>query len=479
MSSATVIVFQEDCILAAMGTEGALPSLTRVKRIDLSGTGDAFDRWEQALQNLDSLWKEEPVSLVLPADMSSTRVLSIPYGKGKQLSRMAVQELNGSFRNEIADYSVVYRDKAAGVDLCAGGADRGVLERFLKLCEDAGFQIKGITVPMEGSLHILERTGGFQDETAIYLFFEEGSMTSILCQNGRCLYSGRSRLFSERGTLDFGTEIVRSISGILQFAAGNRRDLQITQVYYAGCPEEDFEVSVQGIKELSLQVEPLEIKGRIPLPDGKELSEWLPCIGAMMWKSRREKRMDLYEAVLADMKEDTVSEGVWKQILVPGILLGVGLFITAVLGVFNWNQNREIRGLEDWMESPKVQAQYQEALDLQNRLQEIEGGIGAVDQMKKNLSVYPEFTSEALGRIQSAGGSGMEIQVLGYDAGNGLLTFNASSRQVIDVPSYILRMQETGMFHEVDYTGYTYENEWYTLSLSCTMEGKVVRGGSQ
>lgn len=477
--STTVIVFQEDCILAAMGKEGAFPVLSQVKRIGLPGSGDAFAGWEQALMELPPVWKAEPVCLVLPAGMSSTRVLPIPYGKGKQLSRMAVKEVEGSFRNEISDYSVIYQDKTAGVDLCAGGADRGVLERFLDLCEDTGFTVRGITVPMEGCLHVLEQTEGYKTQTAIYLFFEEGSMTSILCQNGRYLYSSRSRLFSERGTLDFGTEIVRNISGILQFSAGNRRELQITQVYYAGCPAEDFEVSIRGIEELNLKVQPLRENRRISLPAGENPSDWLPCIGAMMWKNRREKRLDLYRAVLADSGSDVVSGKLWKHMIVPGAFLGAGLLAAAVLGIFGWNQRREIRGIQNWIDSREVQEQYQEALELQNRLLEIEGGIAAVEQMEKNLSVYPELSSEVLHRIQNAGGGGMELKVSGYDVETGLLTFDASSREVIDVPSYILRMQETGLFHEVNYTGYTYENEWYTLSLSCTMEGKTLGGGTE
>lgn len=474
--STTVIVFQEDCILAAMGKEGAVPVLTRAERVRLTGAGDAFAGWEQALLALGERWKEEPVRLVLPAGMSATRVLPIPYGKGKQLQKMAERETEGSFRNETADYSIVYRDQKNGVDLCAGGADKGILKQFADMCQRAGFTVDGITVPMEGYLHVLNRTDGYRTQTAIYLFFEEGSMTSILCENGRYLYSSRSRLFGEKGTLDFGTEIVRNISGILQFSAGNRRERNITQVYYAGCPAEDFEVSKEGMKELNLQVRPLEGDFRLPLPEGSEPSDWLPCIGALMWKNRKEKRIDLGRALEAEEQEQTVSGNLWKHMLAPGILLSVCLIIFGVLALVNWSQDRKIRGIQDWMESALVKDRYQEAEALRERLSRIEGSIAAAEQTSDNLSVYPDLSSEVLGRIQQAGGGGMELEISGYNAETGLLTFDADSREVIDVPSYILRMQQTGVFHKVDYTGYTYENGWYTLSLSCTMEGKRAGG---
>ena len=41
------------------------------------------------------------------------------------------------------------------------------------------------------------------------------------------------------------------------------------------------------------------------------------------------------------------------------------------------------------------------------------------------------------------------------------------------MPDYILKLKDSGLFHTVNYTGYDYDNEWYTLSLSCVMGGKV------
>ena len=66
-----------------------------------------------------------------------------------------------------------------------------------------------------------------------------------------------------------------------------------------------------------------------------------------------------------------------------------------------------------------------------------------------------------------------------FDAQTGILTFDANSPAVIDVSGYILRLQETGLFHTVDYTGYKFEDGWYTLSLSCTLEGREYGGGAQ
>ena len=64
-----------------------------------------------------------------------------------------------------------------------------------------------------------------------------------------------------------------------------------------------------------------------------------------------------------------------------------------------------------------------------------------------------------------------ETSILG-DAATGALQFDAQSGSVIDIPSYVLKLQKTGLFRKVDYTGYTYEDGVYVLSLNCILLGE-------
>lgn len=468
----TVIVFSEDSILAASGKNGKFPVISSVKRLGLKMQGDSFERWGKALQELPAEWRTGQAHLVLPAGMCSARVLKLPYAKGKQLAEMAAKEMADSFRNEAADYSVVSVDKKNGVEICVGGADSGQLDSFCEICEKAGISIGRISIPMEGYLRILQQLDSYYNRTAIYLFFEEGSMMSILCQNGHYLYSGRSRLFSEPGTLDFGTEIVRSISGILQFYASEKREIPITDVYYVGCPAEDFEVSVEGIRNLNLKAAPMAVNQKISVPSGKA-EDWISCIGAMVKNGKGEKWIDLYQANKKLTEKEEKQQRIGKHFLLPAGVFILCVIPTAVFFALNHKTLQDINKKQEWIDSAEVQSQYQQATLLKQELADIESDIAAVELTGQNLSVYPELSSEILGRIENAGGAGIECQVSGYDASTGVLTFRAVSHNVIDVPDYILKLKESGLFYAVDYTGYDYDNEWYTLSLSCIMEGRT------
>lgn len=474
--SRTVIVFLEDCLLAVAGKEGKYPSLERVERVKLLAQGDSFERWQEALTGLSAEWKTEKVQLVLPANMCSARVLKLPYGKGRQLADMALKEVEDSFRNEVADYCVIRADKKDGVEICAGGADTGEIDRFEEICREAGFSIEGMTVPMEGYIHTLQGLDSYWKDTAIYLFFDEGSMISVLCERGHYLYSGRSRIFSEPGTLDFGTEIVRSISGILQFCASEKRDIPITDVYYAGCPEEDFEVSVEGLEAMRLRARPMELDQRISLPGREKAGDWISCIGAMICGGKREKQINLYKENKKNA-EGQKATGLWKHFIMPVATFVLCIIPAIIVAFMNLKVSSDIVQKQGWIGSTEVQGQYRRALTLERKLAEINGSIEAVRRTGQNLSTYPEVTADVLHRIENAGGAGIECRITGYDASTGVLTFEALSREVIDGPAYILKLQDSGLFHSVDYMGYAFDNDWYTLALSGTLEGKSVQEG--
>lgn len=477
--SQTVIVFQEDCILTAAGREGKYPAITEVERFDLQGQGDSFDRWRQALERLAAKQKPDQVRLVLPAGLSVTRVLQLPDSRGKQLSEMAEREVRENFRNEITDYCVVRREKKIGVDICAGGAEQGNLNGFLRICRETGLRVNGITVPLEGYLKLMQYLEHFQERTAIYLFFEAGSMTSILCQKGQYLYSSRTRLFSEPGTLDFGTEIVRSISGIIQFYAGRSQEDPITEVCYGGCPDEDFEVSVEGIQNLNLNVWPMVIDRKISVPGKAQVTDWISCVGALIRSSRKEKQIDLSSASQKSEEKGEQTKLIGRHLVMPGVIFLVCVLLSGGLGAANQIIKGKNLSKQEWIENIRRKGTYQKAQQLREELGMVENGIASVHLLEQNLSSYPEFSGGVLSSIKGVGGSQIGLLVTDYDVETGTLTFDANSTAVIDVSGYILRLQETGRFHTVDYTGYIFEDGWYTLSLSCTMEGKVYGGGAQ
>ena len=47
--SDTVIILQDECILAAEGKEGRIPKVSQVFRIPVDSYGDSVEQWKKAL----------------------------------------------------------------------------------------------------------------------------------------------------------------------------------------------------------------------------------------------------------------------------------------------------------------------------------------------------------------------------------------------------------------------------------------------
>lgn len=468
--SQTVLVIKDEAILAASGKEGKSPQFKKLEKIELKGFGESFSRWKEGIQKLSERMELGQVRLVLPASMCAAKVIELPWVKNRELGAMALREMQESFRSEIMDYAVIESDKKTGIVLAGASVEENVLKQFLAMFEELEVEVKSVTAPMEGLLRMLPHLEGYGDRTAVYLFFEEGAVTSVLCENGKYKYSSRSRLFSEPGTLDYGTEIVRNVSGILQFHAASKSEHPITEVYYAGCPEDVFEVSREQLALMNLAVHRIgEMKG-IHMPYRTECSEWYSCIGAMLNSVKGIHDINLLSSYKKNSEKEVKDTALWHHAVLPVAALALCGVIYGGIQIMNAGAQKRIDESAAWMESEDVRAVYDEAKELEEHREALNQAASLVKYTEQSKGTYPKLDNRVLTRIQAAGGSGITSHISAYDSENGEMTFVAKSMAAIDIPSYIQRLTQTNLFHTVEYTGYVFENDAYTLSLRCTME---------
>lgn len=474
--SDTVIILQDECILAAEGKAGKTPVIQSVERIPIDSFADQFEEWKNAVIQYKTRRNPSQIRLVLPASYSSARVTQIPFAKGKQLTRMAENVLAENGGEEISDYGIISADKKSGVCLCCAGAENEFLQKLQGMIRETNLPVRSITVPVECYLKALAPVEKAQKESVVVLIFEENSVTSILFRGAQYLYSTRSRIFSERGTLDFGTEIVRNISGILQFYSTTKLETPLTKVYYAGCADDDFEVSESGLRGMNLEVQPLDLDFQFDARGNAE--DWISCIGALT--DNKTKNLNLRNAWRAELDKDTPNkQSIAKHLIYPAITLGICAAVIA--GVTGWNLVTKMQTdkIESWILDPQTQQDYQEASAIEAQSEQLRTANNQVDQMTSNLETYPDLDAEKINKIVDVGGAALRVEIQTMDAESGTLTFNAASADVIDIPGYIAKLTNTGLFSSVNYSGYSYNNGEYTLMLSCILKAEEAGGDAQ
>ena len=152
---------------------------------------------------------------------------------------------------------------------------------------------------------------------------------------------------------------------------------------------------------------------------------------------RANKELDLLRSYRRLMRGEKGRSGLLHHFLTPAaVCLLVCVLIWGVLLLRNSSLSSRTDDINDWLLDPAVTQQYSEAADRQQ---------------------YNDSLVQALGQVQAL---------------TGALRFDAQSTSVIDIPGYVLKLQSLGLFRKVDYTGYTYEDGMYVLSLNCILQGK-------
>jgi len=153
------------------------------------------------------------------------------------------------------------------------------------------------------------------------------------------------------------------------------------------------------------------------------------------------------------------------------------IFLLTVFCLGAWGvllrQNLELMDRTDRLrsdlEAPGAAAKARESREWDGKGRELLADLEAARALSGRLTGYPRIDSALLDRIARAGEDAASVTVTGYDSAAGVLEFSAASREVIDIPGYVMALEQTGLFQTVSYTGYNLEEGGYILRLNCAL----------
>ena len=246
---------------------------------------------EHALaEHLQGFWEEcglprKNVSLVIDSTQFVTKSVRLPSLPPKKTMALLPRELAGAEGRQepLYDYMVLERDSVSKTDtLLCSMAERALIGSFVDFFQGLGMGICGLNVALACELKLIGFLPVFRQRTAIVLLFDGDNLLATLVEDGRYKYSSRARLFGEHGTEALGVEVTRTVSGTLQFQASDKSGFAITDVYFAGCSDEDYEICAEGVRSLGLAAGWLPDDPLVELPVGGRLCEYVCNIGNLI-----------------------------------------------------------------------------------------------------------------------------------------------------------------------------------------------------
>lgn len=150
------------------------------------------------------------------------------------------------------------------------------------------------------------------------------------------------------------------------------------------------------------------------------------------------------------------------------VTAAAALLLWGGLGFHTACLRRETAALTAWCETPENAAAYAQSEADRARAAALQADQAQLEQLWTLLDSYPDPTGTVLAALEDAQ-AGVHVQLHGYDAASGTLTFSAVLPQVVDIPAYVRRLEGNALFAQVAYGGYETGADGYTLQLDCVL----------
>lgn len=188
-------------------------------------------------ENVDS------VRLVVDSGQILVKCAVLPKVSHKQILQFVKDEfidVESQYTDLLYDYAIIkykVEGKEGQLVLCAA-MEREFLKPYIDLFDEMGISLESIDIMTNSIIkltnlsYVLTVING--QDVIHYLFI-----------NGQYEIANRTRIFSDRGTVAFITELSNSLTKLMQFTKGTYKDAQLEKIYFAGLEtyEEDMLMS--------------------------------------------------------------------------------------------------------------------------------------------------------------------------------------------------------------------------------------------
>ena len=404
------------------------------------------------------------VELVINSLAFSRRKLEFPTMEAKKLAAMIPMEYEELDVGELPVYDYMpyeYNPRGKIKVLMTVRATASQIETWQSMFQNMEIALDSITISDATILKYLKEVESLKQGIHMVLGLDDNSLNMMLWVDGQQKYTETKRLFSEQGTAEFGVEVARRISELQQFYRSLKLDEPLISGYTYGFNEICLTVLRDSLQDAGMNNVDI-------LPLKEEYADELAAVGALInWS----KQINLLLAYRGVVKKAGKGERSYKWMLVPGILLGIGVLITAVMGGISIYKNSQIKNLESFVQDPSNLAITAQADADQEKINSMQKTIDQADQVRVMIASYPRMNSTVANAVIAATASGVEPSISTYDAENGDLTVDVRASQVTDCNAYATALQATGLFDAVNYSGYSFDQteNAYQVQIHCIL----------
>lgn len=425
---------------------------------------EAFLTWIKAFFAQNKLPKKD-ISLVVNSSQFNHKVLVFPRLRDAEIKKMIPREFSEHrTENTLFTYYILEGDSNARKQrVLATAVEKDFLLSYISFFKQAGIEITFIDSEINSLVRMFSNSPEIQKRTCLLQVLDGQEVISMLFIKGSYYYSQKNRLL-HYDVLEELTGELESIRGkLLQFLTSQQIKEPVETIYLCG----------EGQSALQKEMTGNEIfTGRKVIFANKSIKrkkiEFVYPVGSLLGKKQG---ISFYRQLRQEQKEKRKQQEMLNLFLPPGVVLVVGLLVTAFMGNTYFSGLRELKQIQKTMqESAKAtgNASYEMASASVDAMQY---KINKVEDIWEHLMSYPIINSSIEQTLEECAGSGVSVEIKSFQRDSGVLTLEASAKNVWNINGFVTNLQEQDIFEAVEYSGYTYASgiDHYNIHVICCM----------
>ena len=233
--------------------------------------------------------------LVIDSGQILMKNIEIPMMKKREIKdvvKHALSDIDSSYEDLLYDYSVLstrLENKRNKAEILCCGMERKLLASYVEVFEHAGIRLLSVDVSVNALLKLTQELNDFINKTYIVSVVDANNVSSYLFIDNHYVFSKRARLFSERGSHAFITEMISTVSQLMQFGKSNYSHA-VAYAYFCGLNEQENAVVNESVQSnLHITSEVFPNTGLISIADKEErkkfqLHSYVYAVGALIRK---------------------------------------------------------------------------------------------------------------------------------------------------------------------------------------------------
>lgn len=425
------------------------------------------DVWEE------NKFSKSDVSLVINSNKFVGRSIEMPVLNDNQTVDYISREYADMGKEEELSFSYIHIADAEGKrrKIYAEGISPEFIKEYIDIFESAGIKLVDIYSGESSIITFTNQTLAKDSKSFILLIADEMSFTKILWLDGAFYYYNAARCFHDPGTMEYASDIARSVSQLMQFMKAHQIETPLDNIYLAGLSREDESLYRGAILEMGIEV-PVKVADYNfgSALNSEETQKYLHAVSGLCSGGKTQNFLVQYKEA-GKKKKTAENANLISSLILLGSILAVMLVILITLGVTSSGKRKELEKLEEYNTNPMRQTDLMDYEYYLRRNGYLISQYNAINEIDNNIVTYPTGNSKVLDVLKSTAIGYADITYDSFDAESGVISMSAKAKNVEDINKFIKKLTEQKMFSNVDYTGYRYneQQEMWDVHVTCTL----------